>query len=190
MGHVNLDTLVSPEDYLAFEDNLSREDGKHEYVDGRIDLMIGASFAHATIVANILSECRQVLKTTPYRAYASDIRVSIESANCYYYPDISICLVGSPAEANTTDAPIVVIEVLSPSTRQKDRTEKLGNYKRLPSLQKILLVEQDVRQVEVHRRSEAGWIGETIRDEESVTLRSVGASVPLTDIYAGMEDLT
>jgi len=190
VGPVNLDTLVSPEDYLAFEDTLSREDGKHEYVDGRIDPMIGASFAHATLVTSIMIQVGQRLRKTPYSVYANDIRVRIESANCYYYPDISICLIGSPAKANTTDAPIVVIEVLSPSTRHKDRTEKLSNYKRLPSLQEILLVEQDVRQVEVHRRSEAGWISDTIRDEESVTLRSVGVSVPLAEIYAGMDDLT
>lgn len=149
MDSVGLDTLVPPEDYLAFEDSLTREDGKHEYVDGRVVPMIGASFTHATVVTNILSHLGQHLKMTSYRAYSSDIRVRIEAANCYYYPDCSICPAGSPAKANTTDTPIVVVEVLSPSTRHKDRSEKLPNYKRLPSLQEILLVEQDARRVEV-----------------------------------------
>ncbi len=190
MSDAVADTPMSPEAYLAFEDTLRREDGKHEYADGRIVPMIGASFAHDTITMNTKILLATALKSTPWRVNSGDIRVHIEAAHAYFYPDCSVSPVGASATADTTTDARVVVEVLSPSTRYRDRTEKLETYKKLPSLQDILLIEQSARRVEQHSRTEHGWTTTIIIEDGHVMLPSLGLTLPMADIYDGLDDLT
>lgn len=175
---------VSEADYLTGEE---LPGPRHEYVDGQIFAMAGATKTHGTIALNIGVALRAQLRGTPCRAWVADMKVSVATARSYYYPDVvATCAdedlrLDSPQ--NFVTAPKLIVEVLSPSTEQIDRREKWLAYRQLDSLQEYMLVDQQRQWVEVFRRSETGWMQEIATAGESITLSSLGISLALADIY-------
>jgi len=115
------------------------------------------------------------------------MRVSISTAKSYFYPDVSVVCEEPRFEDNVFDTllnPIVVIEVLSPSTEAYDRGEKFAHYRQLTSLQEYILVAQDQIRVEHYRRQEKQWIFTDFeKQDEVLTLSSLQCELPLQDIY-------
>ena len=147
---------ISPEEYLAAE---RASEAKHEYLAGEVFAMVGASWEHNLIVTNLVRELSGQLKDRPCRVYASDMRVGVEVADLYAYPDIMIsCSDDHFADTHfdTLLNPTVVIEVLSPSTEAYDRGEKFAHYRRLESLTNYLLVSQNRRRIEHFHREADG----------------------------------
>lgn len=139
MSAVLKENFISVEDYLA--DELIAKT-KHEYIDGRVYAMVGASKNHESIAANVLAEVRQHLKDTPCRPYGSDVKVKV-GHNKFFYPDVMVVCEDKTDNAYYTEFPLLLVEVLSKSTRQKDETIKRIAYQSLPSLREYVLIEQN-----------------------------------------------
>src|SRR5438270_5508780 len=129
---------VTPQEYLRLE---RMSDTKHEYFEGEVVAMAGATLAHNYIVANIIREIGSFLKGKTCRITPSDLRISIPSANSYTYPDATI-ICGKPEmeddKFDTAKNPAVIFEVMSGSSSQYDSGNKFLYYQRIPSLQEYI----------------------------------------------------
>lgn len=175
---------VSVADYLAGEAVARR---KHEYVNGQIYAMAGGRYAHNLIASNVLTELGSRLKGTPCRALNSDSKVRIQTAAgvSFYYPDASVVCGENIRTDEFQDAPGIVVEVLSQSTRRIDEGEKLQAYMKLPSLQVCILLEQDFPTAVVHRRCDSGFQREILQRLDAVIeLPTINVQLALAAIYA------
>jgi len=168
---------LSEQDYLAGEPNSPI---KHEYIDGEVYAMAGASANHNLITGNIHGELRTHLKGKPCRPFASDMKVKIGSR--YFYPDVLVDCAEYAGDDQFTETPTLIVEVLSKSTRRMDETVKRSSYSQIDSLQEYLLIEQDIVDVELVRRSN-GWRSEHFFMGDQFTLESVGLTLSVSEIY-------
>lgn len=173
---------VTPTEYL--EGELTAE-VKQEYVDGEVYEMVGASRAHISIVGNLHVALRQLIKR-PCQLFFADLKVRVAAANAYFYPDLVVTCEPGAADPYVTEEPLIVVEVLCPSTEKLDRREKLRLYKLVPSIHEIVLVSQEERLVEVYRRDGDEWVVETAQDQGAVELSSLKAALTLGQIYADL----
>jgi Uma2 family endonuclease len=159
---------------------------KHEYVAGQVFAMTGTTLGHNTIATNIHGLLREKLRGGPCRAFVVDIKVHVERANAFYYPDVVVtCDPVNPKE-HVLDRPVLIVEVLSPSTEKIDRREKLLAYRKLDSLRDYVLVDPDTREVTVYRLGEQGqWWQDVYGAEGTVHLASIDADLSLSAIYEG-----
>jgi Uma2 family endonuclease len=182
-------TYVSPEEYLAQERLAER---KSEYFRGEIFAMSGASPRHVWITANVVAEFRQQLKGKPCRVSASDLRLRVTPAGLYAYPDVMV-VCGEPQFADdqkdTLLNPVVIVEVLSDSTRDYDRGRKSQYYRTLPSLMEYLMIAQDEPLIEHWtRQPQNHWDLVDIEDlGQSIELTSIGCALPLAEVYDKIE---
>jgi Uma2 family endonuclease len=164
-------------------------DLKLEYFNGEIYAMSGGNVGHNRIGRNVLTLLNAALAGSSFEAFGSDMRVSTPSG-LYTYPDVSIVCGQKLSNAEETISnTIVIVEVLSDSTRNYDRGEKFELYRSIPALRHYLLIEQSFRQVE-HRRLEAdgSWSHEiTESPDQIVHLSNIGADLPVARIYEGVE---
>jgi Uma2 family endonuclease len=175
----------TPAEYLARERPSAT---RHEYLDGFLFEMTGASRAHNLITGNLNGEIRAQLRDRPCEVYASDMRVCVEPTGLYTYPDV-VVVCGEPrfqdGELDTLLNPTVLVEVLSPSTEAYDRGKKFGHYRRLASVREYVLVAQERVLVERFTRQGQEWLlAEMNRPEDVLRLASIGCEVPLREIYA------
>lgn len=182
-------TYLTPEEYIAFERKAlpDAETIRHEYLNGELIAMSGASRAHNLITGNISGELRNLLRRSSCETYANEMRVSTPTTTSYFYPDVVVVCDEPRFEDDVFDTllnPILLVEVLSPSTKAYDRGEKFAHYRHLPSLQEYLLVAQDEVCVEHYRRQEKQWIFTEYQDiEKSLPLTSIHCELPLQEIY-------
>jgi Uma2 family endonuclease len=177
---------ISPAEYLAFE---RAAPVRHEYFQGRMYAMAGASPAHEAIVSNVLRHAGNALDGGPCFPYGSNLRVKCPTG-LYSYPDVSI--VCGPLEfddhrKDTITNPAVLIEVLSPSTETYDREDKFKNYRSLESLREYVLIAQDRCHIEVFRRKSplSIWEWSDYSDlTETLRLETSNLAVLLSAIYA------
>ncbi|MCE2413777.1 Uma2 family endonuclease [Candidatus Poribacteria bacterium] len=184
MSSLAAETLFTPEEYLASE---RKAIVKSEYLRGQIIAMSGASLAHARIIADIVTELNIQLRGRDCEVISNDMRVKTRPKGAYFYPDV-VAFCGDPQfEDNVFDTllnPILVIEVLSPSTEVYDRGEKFSHYQELASLREYILVSQDRARVEQYRLLKTEWAEtEYRRYEDVLPLDSIGCELPLPDIY-------
>lgn len=179
------------EDYLAFE---RASDERHEFIDGQVYLMAGASENHNLITANVIIALGSQLRGRPCKLYPSDMRVRIGGRDDYHYPDISVVCGEAQIEDDEQDTllnPTLIVEVLSPSTEQFDRGKKFENYRLLPSLQEYVLIAQDRAHIEHYVRQEGGtWLYSEVKGLDAVgeiTLPSIGCSLSMADVYDKVE---
>ncbi len=182
-------TYLTPEEYITLERKAipNVETVRSEYINGEIINMPGASFAHNLITNNISGELHTRLKGTGCAVFANDMRISIPTAKSYFYPDVGVVCEDPRFEDDVFDTllnPIVIVEVLSPSTEAYDRGEKFAHYRQLTSLQEYVLVAQDQIRVEHYRRQERQWIFTDLQKrDEMLSLPSIECELPLQDIY-------
>jgi Uma2 family endonuclease len=175
----------TPQEYLAFERG---SETKHEYVQGELFAMSGASRKHGRISWNITLALGPQLERRGCEGFAGDMRVRIPTTDRYNYPDIVVAC-GEPefedTELDTLLNPVLIIEILSPTTEDYDRGRKLFHYRSIPSLQTILLVAQDKAHVEMYERQPDGrWVlSETESMGEELDLPAVGARLAVADVY-------
>ena len=182
-------TYLTPEEYIALERKAipDAETVRSEYIKGKIIPRSSSNLAHNLITGNILGELHTRLKDAECFVFANQMRVSIPAAKSYFYPDVGVVCEEPRFEDDVFDTllnPIVVIEVLSPSTEVYDRGEKFAHYRRLPSLQEYVLVAQDQIRVEHYRRQERQWIFTDFQErDEILSLPSLQCELPLQEIY-------
>jgi Uma2 family endonuclease len=183
MSAVLKDNRITVEEYLEGE---LVSVIKHEYEDGYAYAMAGASKNHQSIADNVLGEIRQHLKTMSCRPFGADIKIKV--AGKFYYPDMMVVCEDESDSAYYTESPILIVEVLSDSTKQRDKTVKKIAYQSLPSLQEYVLIEQDFVDVEVCRRS-AQWQSQHYLSGDEVWFESIGFKLPIEEVYRWVENL-
>jgi Uma2 family endonuclease len=176
---------LSPQDYLALERSAEY---KSEYVDGEMVAMTGASRKHVLIALNLAAGLKRQLQGRPCEIYAIDMRVRIPATGLYTYPDMAVICEESKFEDEYEDTllnPILIVEVLSPSTESYDRGRKFEQYRTLESLQEYVLVSQDQPRVEQFIRQDGNvWLFKDIAGlEQVVSLASVSCEIALSEIY-------
>jgi Uma2 family endonuclease len=173
---------ISEEAYLQGE---LLSEIKHEYIDGVVYAMAGASKNHQRITGNVSRELGNHLKNTPCEPFSSDIKVKVGSK--FFYPDVMVVCKDDTDNVYYTENPVIVVEVLSKSTRRMDETSKKIAYQTLPTLKEYVLIEQDFVDVEICRRSE-GWVSRHYFMGDEVTFESVDLILSVADIYARVEN--
>ena len=186
MKKASLQKLVSVDDYLEFEEKSKQ---KHEYIDGEVILMAGASRRHSKIASNIGGELFGQLKGTECEVHYGDLRLRVRKTH-YVYGDVAV-FCGEPEleiykETETLLNPKVIFEVLSKSTEARDRGEKAEDYRQMPSLTDYLFVAQHKMLVEHYIRQQDGssWRLTEYREPDArISLSSIKCELTLADIY-------
>lgn len=168
---------ISEADYLEGE---KLSEIKHEYINGDVYAMSGASANHNRIAGNLYRRLGNHLENKPCQPYTSDMKVKTEAK--YFYPDVLVDCSNLVGSSYFTQTPTLIVEVLSKSTRQTDEKLKRAVYTQIASLQEYVLIEQDFVDVEIIRRR-TGWQSEHYFLGESINFESVDLSISVEDIY-------
>ncbi len=174
---------ISPEEYL---DGERSADVRHEYADGRLYAMAGASADHNRIAGNLFAEIRDRLRGRRCEPFINDMKVKIPPAfaEVFYYPDVLAACDPSDNEKYYRERPSVIFEVLSPETERTDRREKAIAYRQIPTLGAYVLVEQDRIAATVLHRADPGWRSEVLEGPGALLrLSGIGVELPLDRIY-------
>lgn len=178
----------SEAEYLAFEE---ASPIRHEYVGGEAYAMSGGTLRHNRIALNTASLLLARLMGKPCQVFMSDVKLHVARDSAYYYPDVMVTCAEQASAANESHVvndPVLVIEVISPSTEGTDRREKLAAYRHLPSLQEYALISQDTQQVEVYRRQgDINWLYITYEPGDTVEFAGVRVALLLADLYTGTD---
>ena len=183
-------TAVKKPDLLSVGEYLEGEElaeVKHEYIGGSVHAMAGATIRHNNIGMNALGTLYGKLRGKPCQPFNSDTKVRIELADHtrFYYPDAMVVCQSNPETDHYQNQPVVVIEVLSESTRRTDMGEKRDGYLAIPSLKVLMLVEADAPSVTLYRRKpEGGFSCELYEGLDSVVpLPEIEAELGLAELY-------
>ena len=177
----------SDQEYLQFE---NQSHSKSEYIDGWIRAMTGASLRHNVVAGNCFLSLGNQLKGSPCRPYNSDTKLRIVQGQSkrYYYPDVQVVCRSNEPTSVFQDQPVLIIEVLSPSTRNYDLNEKLEAYLQIPSLECYIALEQHQPIATVFRKTNDGFSRQLVQGTESfIDLPFFNGSLSLADIYEGVE---
>jgi Uma2 family endonuclease len=172
-------------EYLALEEVSNT---KHEYLDGEILAMAGGTPEHAELSAAIIASLHRQLRTG-CRVFSSDLRVRVSATGLATYPDVTVVcgpLERDPDGPATILNPALIVEVLSDSTEEYDRGEKLAHYQRVPSLQGIVYASQREPRLELWLRAGEAWVQQTAGGGDTLELPSVGARLAVDELYAGL----
>lgn len=174
------------DEYLMLE---ADSGAKHEYFAGQVWAMAGGTPEHAAVSMNVGTLLTNALRGKPCRVYSSDLRIRIHATSLGTYPDVTVvcgpvALDPEDPKNHTVSNPCVIVEVLSPSTEDYDRGEKLGHYKQIPSLTEVVLIAHDRQEVEIVRREPDGsWSRAIVRAGEIAQLTSIDCDLPVEEIY-------
>jgi len=170
-------------EYLALE---AQSPVRHEFVNGEVFEMAGGTPAHGALAAALARDLGAALRGKPSRVFSSDVRVFVRETGLATYPDLSVVCGSLETAEEDKDAivnPVLLAEVLSPSTEAWDRGGKAAHYRRIPALREILLVTPEGR-LEVQRRSDRGvWELVEARVGERLELMSLGVVLDVAELF-------
>ena len=176
------------EDFLAWE---AEQPERWEFFNGEAFMMAGGSDVHNAISLNTAFALRQTLRGTRCNVFMSDVRLRLAESDDLFYPDVFVtCSDADRARRQVKEDPILIAEVLSPSTEAHDRGDKFAAYRRLAGLKTVLFLSQDRAHVECFTRGEDGrWVlseasGETAR----LALPAFDFELALADLYRDLPD--
>ena len=178
---------ISVDEYLQFE---RESPEKHEFYRNEVFAMAGAGPRHNKIFSNLFIALGIGLKGKPCQPYGSDLRIHIPENTLFTYPDISVfCgdFVSSPEDNDTVIQPTVLLEILSPSTKNYDRGGKFRLYRDIPTLKEYILIDTESISIEEFRINSNGhWELEEYRHlSDSLKISSLSLDIPLAEIYEG-----
>jgi len=178
----------TPAEYLKIE---RAADTKSEYLNGEILAMTGASRPHNLVAGNLFRLVSGFLLEGICETYTGDMRVRVSHTGLYTYPDFAVAcppIFFEDAEVDTLLNPVILGEVLSPSTEAYDRGRKFAQYRRLESLREYILLAQDEVRVERYVRQGDLWVLSEVSGLDAIlSLESIGYSVRLADVYRKVE---
>jgi Uma2 family endonuclease len=174
---------MSLQDFLAWEE---AQPLRHERVGGQVWAMTGGTLAHNTIALNVAFALRQRLDGTPCQVFAADVRVVTPRADVMY-PDVLVaCGERADTDREVSD-PVVVVEILSPSTADRDDSFKRWAYGTIPSLKHYVMIAQSRAEAEVSTADGESWRSVVLRDAAaSLRLDALGLEIPLAEVFAGV----
>ena len=166
------------EDFLAWE---AQQEERYEFIDGRIIGMVGGTVAHTIIKSNVYGALRDKLKGKRCRALTEGLKVVTATGS--HYPDATVtCADLSPGDDQLRE-PVVIVEVLSRTTADRDRGAKWVNYQEVASLRHYVLVAQDRRRIDLFSRSGTRWTFEVVWPPQSIDLPAIGIVLTFDEIY-------
>jgi len=173
--------------YVALE---AESEIRHEFLNGEVFEMAGGTPEHGAVVIAVAGELRAGLRGRPCRVFSSDVRVRIRATGLTTYPDLSVVCGPLETDAEDKDAitnPVLVVEVLSPSTEAYDRGAKAAHYRQLPSLRDLMLVSlgsDSEPRIEILRRNERGvWELHEGRPGDRLDLASLGIALDVASVF-------
>jgi Uma2 family endonuclease len=183
---------LGPRQRFTFDEYLQIEElaeVKHEFLEGEVWAMAGGSPDHAAFIGNVTTLLNVQLRGQRCRVYSSELRVRVKATGLGTYPDVTV-VCGRPERdpddrsGHTLINPRVIIEVLSPSTEAYDRAEKLSHYQRIPSLDEIVLIAWDRRELEVVRREADGTRSRHIAGpDQTARLTAIACDLAVAEVY-------
>ena len=181
-------TSFTEDEYLALE---RASQTKHEFIDGEIISMAGGSPRHSLIATNVARALGNALRDRPCAVLGSDQSVNIASIGGYVYPDVTV-ICGKPELGRKNPAavqnPVLLVEVLSKSTRHYDLGEKFDHSRKLPSLMDFVAIRKNERRVQHWHRTEVGrWELAEVEGEGTVELPGLGVTISLAELYEKVE---
>jgi Uma2 family endonuclease len=185
--------LVTAEEYLAWEE---LQPTRHEFYKGLIyphggdaTGMAGGSRKHARIITNLAAILTASLHDSPCQVFVSDMRLKVENAKAYFYPDTVVTC--DPDDLKAEDcltSPSVIIEVLSSSTSAYDRSEKFAAYRMLASLREYVLIDPESKVIERYtHNADESWQLVDFTGKETLELASIGATLPASVIFENVD---
>ena len=187
VGYALHQQRMSAAEFLAWD---ATQTVKHEFVAGEVFAMAGGEDRNYTVAGNLYIALRQHLRGSPCRVYGSDVKLQVESLGSFFYPDLMVtCSAVVASDRLIKREPVLVVEVLSPSTAAYDRGAKFASYRQLPSLAEYLLVDVESRCCDLFRkRAEDGlWVLHPSAPGEGVQLASVDLAVSAEALWADLE---
>ncbi len=173
---------MSLDEFLAWE----REQPERYEFDGLVvRMMTGGSLDHSTIASKLWSVLDAKLRGPGCRPFRGDAKIIANQG--VRYPDLSVTCSPIAGDDDIVPAPVVVIEIISPSTAREDHGRKKFDYFATPSIRQYAIVEQDERWVDLYTRTDAGWIDEIVTGDAVLNLSSIGVEVALDAIYEDTE---
>ena len=186
-------TAMLKPDSLSVEEYLEGETTsqiRHEYLGGAVHAMAGGTNDHGAISANVIGSLFSQLRGRPCRTFTSDTKIKLELADHtrFYYPDAQVVCDSKPGDSLFQERPVVIVEVLSESTRRTDLGEKRDAYLMIPTLKVLLFIESEAATALVLRRKPQGGFAEEFYSgtDAIIDLPEVEASLPLADAYDGI----
>ncbi|NJK62498.1 MAG: Uma2 family endonuclease [Synechococcaceae cyanobacterium SM2_3_1] len=178
-------TIATVEDYFWLED---QSEIRHEYRDGQVIPMTGGTPNHNELAGALFVALRLALRGKPYRVFIADQRLSIPKREIYIYPDIVVLLHPIRLQEGRKDTvinPILIAEILSPSTQSYDRGDKFEAYRSVATFQEYLLINQDYSHVEHYARQKSSqWLlTDHIDPPGELTLASLQININLQELY-------
>jgi Uma2 family endonuclease len=172
MGHAAVKMPMTGEEFIAWDET---ETERREFVRGEVFAMAGVEERHATVSGNVYMALRNHLRGTPCRSFMSDMKLRVEAADCYFYPDVMVtCAAADTKDTKIKRDPVLVVEVLSPSTAAYDRGAKFADYRQLPNLAEYLLIDTESRRCDLYRKGADGlWVLHPFEPGQAVRLQSV-----------------
>lgn len=147
--------------------------------------MTGGTVAHDVIQGNLVAALHTRLRGTPCRVHGNSLK--IEVAGRIRYPDAFVSCTPLNPRGTVRGDPVVVFEILSPSTARTDRVEKMHEYWETPSIQRYVLVEQDAISAMAFTREEDGWAGRVLWPGAVLAMPEIGTELPLDELYEGLD---
>ena len=168
-------------EFLIWE---AAQDLKWEFDGFQPVAMAGGSDAHAGIQNNLARILYNQLRGKPCRPRGPDMKV--QTSNGYRYPDAFVYCTPVPPGTDIVTDPVVVFEIISPSTARDDKTTKLIEYRSLPSVQRYAMIEQDEMLVTIIARTDTGWSFEILDANGTIAMPEIGIAIPMADLYEGL----
>ena len=168
-------------EFLEWEE---RQEDRWEFDGFEPVAMTGGTSRHSTIQVNVLGELHQRLRGKPCRPHGSDLK--IYAAGSIRYPDAFVVCLPVDGRATVVYEPVVVFEILSPSTAFTDRGAKNEEYRDTPSIQRYIMLEQDRQAATVFTRAADDWVGHIQSGDTVLDMPEIGISIPLAELYEGV----
>jgi len=188
---------ADPERRLSYAEYLALErasDARHEFYEGRARAMAGGTPAHSAVKTNVIRALGNALTGTRCREFDSDLKVHVEASGLSTYPDVSVVcgpLKRAAGDDNAIVNPTVVVEVLSPSTRDWDTGGKFAHYRRIDALREVLFVSPEERAVEHHWRNDDGtWQMKDLRTLAPIRMLSVAVTLTFEQLFDRLDEAT
>jgi Uma2 family endonuclease len=180
--------IFTSSDYLAWEEEQTE---RHEFVAGELFLRDASEDRHVTVSGNLHAALHYHLRSSPCRIYAADMRLHIEKADAYFYPDVFVTCSKKDLESSKVKAePIFIAEILSPSTAAYDRGLKFEHYRTIETLQEYAIIDPQRRHTDCYRKGADGlWVLHPFGLRETVVLRSVDLEIPFADLFAKVDGI-
>jgi Uma2 family endonuclease len=178
-----MSTAMTVEAFLEWEE---RQPVRFESDGVRPHARTGGSAGHSSVQRNLIAELVFRSKCTPCEAFGSQLKIL--AAGSVRYPDAFVVCSPVHDKATLVTDPVVVFEIISPSTSGMDRIIKNQEYRDTPSIQRYVILEQDRQAATVFSRDHGDWAGHVIAGDADLAMPEIGISIPLAELYAGVLD--